>query len=144
MINKKEQRTFFNIIKGWAIIFVIIAHTNVLNDNVYLFDKMSHQIMSIIQLIGVPLFLFLSGYFYLDSIKKWTLKELVLRKLKSIIIPWLFCSSLIYIITSNFGNSTNPISIISAFKFIIGYKSCLLYTSPSPRDRTRSRMPSSA
>ena len=27
----------------------------------------------------------------------------------------------------------------------IGYtKSCLLYTSPSPRDRTRSRMPSSA
>ena len=23
-------------------------------------------------------------------------------------------------------------------------KSCLLYTSPSPRDRTRSRMPSSA
>ena len=25
-----------------------------------------------------------------------------------------------------------------------GYKDCLLYTSPSPRDRTRSRMPSSA
>ena len=25
-----------------------------------------------------------------------------------------------------------------------GYTSCLLYTSPSPRDRTRSRMPSSA
>ena len=26
----------------------------------------------------------------------------------------------------------------------LGTKSCLLYTSPSPRDRTRSRMPSSA
>ena len=25
-----------------------------------------------------------------------------------------------------------------------GIRSCLLYTSPSPRDRTRSRMPSSA
>ena len=25
-----------------------------------------------------------------------------------------------------------------------GYGACLLYTSPSPRDRTRSRMPSSA
>ena len=25
-----------------------------------------------------------------------------------------------------------------------GAKGCLLYTSPSPRDRTRSRMPSSA
>ena len=28
--------------------------------------------------------------------------------------------------------------------FIGGMKLCLLYTSPSPRDRTRSRMPSSA
>ena len=27
---------------------------------------------------------------------------------------------------------------------LIKYSSCLLYTSPSPRDRTRSRMPSSA
>jgi len=26
----------------------------------------------------------------------------------------------------------------------VAYKACLLYTSPSPRDRTRSRMPSSA
>ena len=26
----------------------------------------------------------------------------------------------------------------------IYFKTCLLYTSPSPRDRTRSRMPSSA
>ena len=26
----------------------------------------------------------------------------------------------------------------------LGWPSCLLYTSPSPRDRTRSRMPSSA
>ena len=29
-------------------------------------------------------------------------------------------------------------------KFVVDIKSCLLYTSPSPRDRTRSRMPSSA
>ena len=27
---------------------------------------------------------------------------------------------------------------------IVGSYACLLYTSPSPRDRTRSRMPSSA
>ena len=29
-------------------------------------------------------------------------------------------------------------------KVTINYYCCLLYTSPSPRDRTRSRMPSSA
>ena len=33
----------------------------------------------------------------------------------------------------------------SDFEIGIGtYSTCLLYTSPSPRDRTRSRMPSSA
>ena len=31
-----------------------------------------------------------------------------------------------------------------AVQNITQYKDCLLYTSPSPRDRTRSRMPSSA
>ena len=29
-------------------------------------------------------------------------------------------------------------------KYLNHYTDCLLYTSPSPRDRTRSRMPSSA
>ena len=29
-------------------------------------------------------------------------------------------------------------------KILTGLSTCLLYTSPSPRDRTRSRMPSSA
>ena len=44
---------------------------------------------------------------------------------------------------------------INSFNYLVGglpknplppynYKACLLYTSPSPRDRTRSRMPSSA
>ena len=31
-----------------------------------------------------------------------------------------------------------------AVKLTISKRTCLLYTSPSPRDRTRSRMPSSA
>ena len=30
------------------------------------------------------------------------------------------------------------------FPLVEEFKVCLLYTSPSPRDRTRSRMPSSA
>ena len=32
----------------------------------------------------------------------------------------------------------------AAFQNTLGYYSCLLYTSPSPRDRQKSRMPSSA
>ena len=40
---------------------------------------------------------------------------------------------------------TALISLLTAgFSLLRSGKSCLLYTSPSPRDRTRSRMPSSA
>ena len=35
-------------------------------------------------------------------------------------------------------------SNLSTILDVLAYNTCLLYTSPSPRDRTRSRMPSSA
>ena len=35
-------------------------------------------------------------------------------------------------------------ALIEAGQTVAEDKACLLYTSPSPRDRTRSRMPSSA
>ena len=43
---------------------------------------------------------------------------------------------------SALSKSSGNFSIINNQKTLIN--SCLLYTSPSPRDRTRSRMPSSA
>ena len=36
------------------------------------------------------------------------------------------------------------IFVSNPYEYEIGDRICLLYTSPSPRDRTRSRMPSSA
>ena len=36
------------------------------------------------------------------------------------------------------------VSAISSLVLFYAYRSCLLYTSPSPRDRQKSRMPSSA
>ena len=41
------------------------------------------------------------------------------------------------------GVSASQVEIQSGIQFYDGI-TCLLYTSPSPRDRTRSRMPSSA
>ena len=43
--------------------------------------------------------------------------------------------------TSDYNLDTDIIDVTEA---VITRDSCLLYTSPSPRDRTRSRMPSSA
>ena len=42
------------------------------------------------------------------------------------------------------GKSANSGAMNHLFTLLTDPKSCLLYTSPSPRDRTRSRMPSSA
>ena len=39
---------------------------------------------------------------------------------------------------------TAAFALFSLLIFLMKYNTCLLYTSPSPRDRTRSRMPSSA
>ena len=43
-----------------------------------------------------------------------------------------------------FDSGEDSLSVLSGFTITNGFNSCLLYTSPSPRDRTRSRMPSSA
>ena len=45
---------------------------------------------------------------------------------------------------SVFGATTPAISGFFPIPLLSDYNDCLLYTSPSPRDRTRSRMPSSA
>ena len=40
---------------------------------------------------------------------------------------------------------TGGVDSMEKYKYMLGQAhACLLYTSPSPRDRTRSRMPSSA
>ena len=68
--------------------------------------------------------------------------------LKSILL-----SSLIFFIVTNFGvwliGYPNTLEgfiacYVAAIPFFVWTIVCLLYTSPSPRDRTRSRMPSSA
>ena len=49
-------------------------------------------------------------------------------------------------VTVGIGYEYQVLKSLPAFTYEIGKKNfgCLLYTSPSPRDRTRSRMPSSA
>ena len=44
----------------------------------------------------------------------------------------------------NAGVSTSPFTVTIKSKFQDKFSGCLLYTSPSPRDLSTSRMPSSA
>ena len=54
--------------------------------------------------------------------------DLELRRLKELVIPYERDGKTVYVLFNN----------------LAMFEDCLLYTSPSPRDRTRSRMPSSA
>ena len=69
---------------------------------------------------------------FAEMIITWMNEEAVKRKVKF--------EARLYgytITTENFGT-------FEMFSWMGDVKACLLYTSPSPRDRTRSRMPSSA
>ena len=67
---------------------------------------------------------------------------------KNFHLPDIFFNNLMFGIESAGNKLANLIGIhpckVDNFWININSKYCLLYTSPSPRDRTRSRMPSSA
>ena len=91
------------------------------------------------------------------SNNKSKIYQINLRKREKIVPDWFlyphiseeerdnYCISsgdFIYVLKleSSFHKCENALKHLKHFD----YNSCLLYTSPSPRDRTRSRMPSSA
>ena len=55
-----------------------------------------------------------------------------------------FVVAILLVFTSRYAVLSLPVGLV-ALSLLLGWRwPCLLYTSPSPRDRTRSRMPSSA
>ena len=62
--------------------------------------------------------------------------------LQVLLRSWVYCNAQIDVTVTSGGSSNNSSSCGATFTG--GANSCLLYTSPSPRDATLSRMPSSA
>ena len=71
------------------------------------------------------------------------------KQIKKIIFMGVGCALLLIVgtIYSLLYNDGRWVKNMDMSEYVFSYKDipiCLLYTSPSPRDRTRSRMPSSA
>lgn len=112
-------------IKGLAILSVVIAHTPI-----YVNSKVSQiisNLYSTIGAIGVPIFLFISGYLF--NVKNLNIRSFLSKKINTVIIPWLFCSSIVYIISSYFGRGNEKINIMGYINFIFGNGSLFYYMS---------------
>ena len=80
-------------------------------------------------------------------------KKLILLFLSSFLVSWGF-SQIIAVSGSNYERIEKACQLLRTYDYdvyesmvvhsIIQSYTCLLYTSPSPRDRQKSRMPSSA
>lgn len=104
---------FFYRLRGCAILSVAYAHSLSLSDNSL------RQVASLIGIIGVPLFLIASGYFY----RKQTSKEFIRSKV-NIVVPWLLWGSIAYIITFIAQGGTINIRYIY---YMLGYGNWLYY-----------------
>ena len=80
----------------------------------------------------------------MESLAEWGYVGLFIASfLAATLIP-LSSEIVLSILIANNYDLTLSLVVASAGNWIGGLSSCLLYTSPSPRDRQKSRMPSSA
>lgn len=115
-INDLTARYIYNL-KALAIISVIFAHCPYGGSSEYI-----KCLYNNIGTFGVPIFFFLSGILYNTS--KYSFRELVLKKLKTIVIPWIFCGTVVYFYV---GFRKGGIGFFSWMQFIIGDGSYLYF-----------------
>ena len=90
-------------------------------------DKLFLKLIDEVHKRGMKIII--DGVFNHTGVQFWAFKDIVNYQEQSAYKDWFIIDSF-----------DDPVTATDEFE----YKGCLLYTSPSPRDRTRSRMPSSA
>lgn len=113
-IQKRISNSAF-ILKAMAIFSVICAHCP------YDTDSVLSCVLNNLGVIGVPIFFFLSGFFY--RTKKYDFKELLIKKLKTLILPWFFCGIVVYLYVAVRKGG----DLLAMANFLIGNGSFLYY-----------------
>ena len=109
MFNNTKAFYNLNFLKSIAILSVICAH-------IYVSDRKSiNGLIAIFGYVGVPLFLFIAGLRFERQVK-----EIFLKYLLRLFIPWIFMGTFVYILSSQFGHTKSDINFISWFLFIAG------------------------
>lgn len=113
-IESTHNRILY-LVKALSIFSVVAAHMCLLKKSPNIFID---QFLSAFGIIGVGSFYILSGYFLNN---KRPLKEFWIKKTKTIIIPWIFCGSIFYMVSSYV--LSTQITCINLFRYLIGFTS---------------------
>lgn len=119
---KEKDKEYIYLIKGLAIFCVVCAHSSSISDNAGGVTHIISELLNYLGTMGVPVLFCISGYLFARNKKSWSV--FWRRKLVTIIVPWIFCETLLwlYVVVRKGGMSLDGWG-----KFLIGYKSSTYY-----------------
>lgn len=116
-INNTRNKEI-DIVKGLAIFLVIFGHSiQYLGGDKYLNSEafFDNVLFKLIYSFHMPLFMMLSGFLFAYSINKYTIRELISKRFKSLIVPILTCSVLERVILYILGNNLTVKMLVATF-----------------------------
>ena len=119
-MKKKELSDTVWAAKAIAILAVICAHTNFKGIE----NTVLHAFFNRIGSIGVPCFFVAAAYFFKPQ-KYACYADFIKKKLKTTVMPWLFCGTAVALFTIIRGGG--QLSAIKVVGFVLGYESYLYY-----------------
>ncbi|HIG2625646.1 TPA: acyltransferase family protein, partial [Klebsiella pneumoniae] len=84
------RETWVDYAKGIGIILVVFGHANrgLYSSGIYISPEIYHYLDNVIYSFHMPLFFFLSGLFFVSSIKNRSKKVFLWSKFKNVIYPY--------------------------------------------------------
>lgn len=89
-LDKKQRNLYLDLMKGISIFLVLLGHSIQYGSKIsYVGSRLffDNPVFKLIYSFHMPLFALLSGYLFFYTIKKRTLKELVLNRVKTLVLP---------------------------------------------------------
>lgn len=121
VINRDKslgRNEIFDLAKGVGIYLVVVGH---------LLNEGGNLLFQIISLFHMPLFFFISGWFLWQEINKYTVGVLVMKKVRTILIPFFFWSLVSLFANTLFdylnGNLRPELFMKSSFEILVQARS---------------------
>lgn len=121
-IKELEESKYLYCIKAFAILCVVSAHASLIPKGSSILNQICSRLLDCLGTMGVPIFFIVSGYLFVYT--KKTFREFWSARLKSLIMPWLFCETVLwfYVVLRKGG-----ISFLAWFKFVVGIEHTTYY-----------------